>query len=306
MTKRVRNEQKEKPVPMLEGTEEPAAELRHEWTKTPSGIDCLIHIWSPLQESPRGVVVVFHGLGGHGLFPTVRYLAELLAAQHLAVYAMDFAGHGQSHGLRGYLSSPHDLLQDALHVVQYAEQQSPELPLFFAGNSMGGAVALSLSLRVKHVAGLVLLAPMVSLPVSSFQRWVLQRLAAWTPKLGLTKSCLSKAADYQFRDEDRKEEVLRDPFIYKGRLRAASAMTCVGLTQMLQETLGDIRAPLLCLLAEEDYVVDNRGIDELMQEACSVDKTLKEYDALHGMLCEEEPLRSQIESDIVSWLSERI
>jgi acylglycerol lipase len=284
----------------------PAAELRHEWTKTPGGIDCLIHVWYPVPLPPRAVVILFHGLGGHGLFPTVRYLAELLVAHNLVVYSMDLPGHGQSYGLRGYVSSPHELLQEAMHLVEHANSKSPGLPVFFAGTSMGGAVALLLSLQVDKVSGLILLAPMVALPVSPFQRWLVHQLAMWTPKLGLMKISMSKTADLQFRDKGRKEEALRDPFLYQGRLRAASAMTCIELTQMLKKKLGDIRAPLLCLLAEEDYFVDNTGIDNLMQESQSADKTLIEYDALHGLLCEMDPVRCQIENDIVSWLSDRI
>lgn len=116
---------------------------------------------------------------------------------------------------------------------------------------------------------------------------------------------MSKVAHYQFRDE-RQDEVLRDPFHYQGRLRAASAMTCVEMTLMLQASLRRIRAPFLCLMAEEDCVVDNAGIDELMRTSSCTDKTLNEYDALHGMLCEVEPLRSQIENDIVPWMLRRI
>ena len=33
--------------------------------------------------------------------------------------------------------------------------------------------------------------------------------------------------------------------------------------------------------------------------------TLRRYDALHGLLCELEPRRSQIISGIISWLRER-
>ncbi len=93
-------------------------------------------------------------------FPTVRYLAELLVAQQLMVYSMDFSGHGQDLGLQGFLSSSEVLLQEGMHLVKYAQQHSPRMPLFFAGTSMGGAVALLLSLEIKAGAGLVLLAPM--------------------------------------------------------------------------------------------------------------------------------------------------
>jgi acylglycerol lipase len=252
------------------------------------------------------VVVIFHGLGGHGLLPSVRYLAELLVGHNFIVYVMDFAGHGRSCGLKGYIESSEILLEDAMHVVEHAKTKSPDLSLFLAGASMGGAVALLLSLRVKQVSGLILLAPMVSLYVSPLQRWALQQLATWAPKMGLSKPHIIKAMEYQFRDPVAKAEVIQDPLLYHGRLRAASAKTCVDLTDMLRKSLPEIRAPLLCLLAEEDYVVDNTGLDDLMHKACSPDKTLKEYDALHGLMCEVEPLKSQIQDDIVSWLNQRI
>jgi acylglycerol lipase len=313
-TKRRRSEPKEESVVTTSAIashsdqEEPSDfKVSQQWTKAPSGIDCIIHEWVPCIKEPAvGVVVIFHGLGGHGFFPSVRYLAEILVGEGFIVNVMDFAGHGQSCGLKGYIKSPEILLEDAIHAVKHAKTESPDLPLFFAGASMGGAVALLVSLQVKQVSGLILLAPMVSLYVSQLQRWALQQLAAWAPKMGLSKAHIRKAIEYQFRDPVAKEEVLQDPLLYHGRLRAASAKTCVALTDMLRESLHEIRAPLLCLLAEEDYMIDNTGIDDLMREACSPDKTLKEYDALHGLMCEVEPLKSKIRDDIVSWLNQRI
>lgn len=289
----------------------PEAELRHVWMRNTQNVDCLVHIWTPLDESsrpasPRGVVVIFHGMGGHGLFPTVRYLAELLVQYRYAVYSMDFCGHGQSYGLRGYIESPQLLLNDGRLLCELARDDFPGWPFFLAGGSMGGSVALLLSLEVPYVDGLILMAPMVSLPVASWQKWVVDKVASWTPKFGLIKPASSNAAlACQFRDEERRDEIRRDCYVYKGRLRAATANTCMQLAQMVHGSLDQFSAPLLCLLAREDYVVDNDGIDDLMEQCISQDKTLKEYDALHGLLCEEEPLRGEIENDVVTWISQR-
>mmetsp|Transcript_11339 Transcript_11339/g.16655 ORF Transcript_11339/g.16655 Transcript_11339/m.16655 type:complete len:329 (+) Transcript_11339:81-1067(+) len=287
------------------------ARISQVWTKNQAGIDCLIHVWSPnsakqQRELPQGVVVVFHGLGGHGLFPTVRYLAELLARHNFQVYCMDFTGHGQSFGAKGVISSSHALLQDAMHVTNFAKSHCPGVPFFFAGNSMGGAIALLVSLQdCMEIDGIVLLAPMISLQISSWQRWLLQQIATWTPKFGLSKNNKS-AADDQFRDENRKKEVLEDPFYYEGRLQAVSAMTCVQVCKEINQRLTHIDTPLFCLMAVDDVIVDNKGIIDLMELASSRDKTLKKYNALHGLLCEEKPVRSQIEKDILCWLLERI
>lgn len=286
---------------------ESSSDVRYERTTVPSGVECVVNIWAPLDdEPPRGIVVVFHGLAGHGQFPSVRLLAELLVREcNFVVYSMDLPGHGQSGGLRGFLKNPDVVLKDSMHVVEYAREQQGMLPLFLAGASMGGAVALLLSLRTK-IDGMILLAPMVSLRVPPVLQWLLRKIAFVTPKLGLGKNDVANALNYQIRDDDVKDEILNDPFLYQGSLRAASANTCVELSRMVHKELSNIDMPLLCLLARQDYVIDNQGIRDLMADSCSDDKTLKEYNALHGLMCEEEPLKSQIENDIVDWLLPRI
>ena len=63
--------------------------------------------------------------------------------------------------------------------------------------------------------------------------------------------------------------------------------------------------PFLCMVAEEDVVVDNAQATALMRRSPSRDKTLKSYVALHGLLCEPAPLLGIIEDDFVQWLLER-
>ena len=44
--------------------------------------------------------------------------------------------------------------------------------------------------------------------------------------------------------------------------------------------------------------------ERLLSEAATppAQRTLKRYDALHGLLCEPEPLRSTIAADVASWI----
>jgi acylglycerol lipase len=281
--------------------------LRHTWLRECEVDDCLMHYWIPRhkEEPPRGLVVLFHGLGGHAMYPTVKYLAELLVKENFCVYAGDFCGHGHSRGLRGYIESPEVLLRDAKQMIVFAMQRHQDLSLFLGGVSLGGAVALLLSIELKSsVAGLLLLAPMVSLDLPKWQRLALKRLHRVSKTMVLFKPP-PNYVDYQFRDPERKIEAEADQYIYRGRVRIASALTCVRVCKMLQKQIEDISAPFLVLMALEDYVVDNAGIDDLVERASSTDKTLKEYEALHGLLCEEQPLRGFIETDIVNWIKDR-
>ena len=108
----------------------------------------MVHSWNPIHHDdapPRGLVILFHALGGHSMYPTVRYLAELLMKHNFCVYCGDFCGHGQSKGRRGYIESLDILLADANVIVDFARQRHLCLPLFLGGVSLGGAVAIALS-----------------------------------------------------------------------------------------------------------------------------------------------------------------
>eukprot|EP00543_Licmophora_paradoxa_P012244 CAMPEP_0202469716 /NCGR_PEP_ID=MMETSP1360-20130828/79313_1 /ASSEMBLY_ACC=CAM_ASM_000848 /TAXON_ID=515479 /ORGANISM="Licmophora paradoxa, Strain CCMP2313" /LENGTH=140 /DNA_ID=CAMNT_0049095143 /DNA_START=103 /DNA_END=522 /DNA_ORIENTATION=+ len=140
---------------------------------------------------------------------------------------------------------------------------------------------------------------MISLGVTRLEKWVLKTLHGWNPQMGLL--LLQQQTTHQFRDQERQQEAASDRYSYKGRLRVASAMACVSLAKRVEQTMAEVRLPFLCLLAKEDVVVDNSGVDLLMQNSPSKDKTLKEYNALHSLMCETEPLRGQIEEDILKW-----
>jgi len=302
---------------LLDDKEEDSAKMEHIpqeklsqfWLRNARGIDCMVHWWNPTLDStsarPRGVVVLFHGLGGHAMYPTVRYLAELLVQNNFCVCCGDYSGHGQSRGRRGFIESTEVLLEDSKQIVEFARQQDQHLSLYLGGVSMGGAVALLLSIQFKEsISGLILLAPMVSLDLPKWKRSILRNLHRISNTMGLFKPS-PKYADHQFRDASRREEAENDQFCYRGPLLISSALACVELCSRTQQHLKEISTPFLALMALDDCFVDNNGIDELMDEASSVDKTLKEYNALHGLLCEEERLRSHIEEDIVEWLVQR-
>ena len=84
-----------------------------------------------------------------------------------------------------------------------------------------------------------------------------------------------------------------------------SALTCVEFTTQIQQSFPKVTVPFLCMIAEEDVVVDNSKAKELMKQSPSKDKTFKSYAALHGLLCEPAPLLGIIEDDFVQWLLER-
>ncbi|WP_102958905.1 alpha/beta fold hydrolase [Mangrovicella endophytica] len=101
--------------------------------------------------TPRGVVLIHHGLAEHA--GRYEVFAGLLAARGFHVYAHDHRGHGSTVApdapLRRFArrDGAAKVLADARAVQLHAEAQHPNLPVVVFGHSMGGLVALNHALR---------------------------------------------------------------------------------------------------------------------------------------------------------------
>lgn len=275
-------------------------------------LDCSLFVWNDPPATPaRAVAVVYHGLGAHARFPTVRFAAELLCAHGFVVFALDLPGHGCSPGTRGLIESADALVADGLAVARHAAAAHPSLPLFLVGSSLGGAIALAVSSALASEGappeGVVLLAPMLAVAVPFWQRVLLRLLAFILPALPLIPSSAS-SSESQYRDRERREEVEADELSFKGKLLPAAASACVELALRTRAALAEVSAPWLCLVATQDAVVDNSGADELLalSQTAPQLRELRRYEALHGLLCEPMPLRGELERDILAWLNGRI
>ena len=287
--------------------------------------DFVLHTWnkttttatSTPDNSSKGLVIVFHGFLSHGRYPTVRYVAELLASQqNYTVVAPDLRGHGESPGLPGYLPSRDIVLDDGIAIVQYCQTQLfPEAAqrcCFLIGSSMGGTIALSVAQRIpRPITGAVLLAPMLQLSVGAPARTVLRALAQVVPTWSVIPSSSTDPA-LQYRDADKLQECIDDPYrasgSSNGRICVASASTCVELACGWRDDAmaSPMTTPFLVMVADQDVVVQSQGSIDLWEQApATTDKTLKRYPALHGLLCEPSPLVDTIQQDLVEWIVAR-
>jgi len=292
------------------------------------GTQCFIHQWDVVDDrSPKALVVLYHGFGAHGAYPTVRYAAEFFSRAGYAVVAFDFPGHGRSEGMQGYLKSSDDLIEDGIAMTEYAQSLyghvdkksvNETLPLVLCGSSMGGAIALLVAHRLKKISGkatdhhfamplVVLMAPMLKLNVSSFERAALQLLAYVAPTAQLIPSSATDGSK-QYRYYKKRQECEDDPLCGTPgtNMRVASALACVDTAFNASRAFESIQNPYLLLIADEDVVVNNEGAEDFHRKSASEDKTKINYPALHGLLCEPSPLFEKIKTDILDWLEKRI
>ena len=112
-------------------------------------------------EHPRAVLLALHGYGDYGP-STFGTAAPEWAARGIEVYAYDQRGFGRNASNRKW-PGPEALIEDLQAAALDIHGRHPDLPLFVAGHSMGGGVALAAAGegRLPEVSGLVLLAPAV-------------------------------------------------------------------------------------------------------------------------------------------------
>jgi alpha-beta hydrolase superfamily lysophospholipase len=215
------------------------------WFTSPRGPRLATHAWQPV--APAGAdaaagapheracrVFLLHGYGAHGMFPTVRLLAEYLASHGYRAHSFDFEGAGDSEGLQGLINDTADQCTDALAFVAATARGAP---CFLAGTSMGGGMALicanaAADAGVRNIVGCVLLAPLVviaeaakpSAPVRAVLT-ALGSLIPWAPLVGGSSSDGSA----QYRDPSQRALCENDPKAYKGKMRLATARALLDL-----------------------------------------------------------------------------
>ena len=282
------------------------------------GTQCFIHRWEAADaNSPKALIVLYHGIGAHGAYPTVRYAAEFFSQAGYAVVAFDFPGHGRSEGIPGYLKSSDDLIEDGIAMAEHAQSlhgrsNNKSLPLVLCGSSMGGAIALLVAHKLGQTSGkamplVILLAPMLKLNVSSLEHNALHLLNYVAPTARLIPSSATDGSK-QYRDEKKRQECDNDPLCGTSGafLRVGSALTCVDTAFNVSQVFESINNPYLLLIADEDVVVNNEGAEDFHRKSASEDKTKIHYPALHGLLCEPSPLLEKIKADALDWLEKRI
>lgn len=279
---------------------------------TLNGSEFCIHTWKPQQAmASTKLVVIFHGFLAHGLYPTVRYAAELLS-KTCTVVAPDLSGHGQSSGTPGHLPGRAQLLADAVALVEYALSSHSVSNCILLGSSMGGTIALSVAQELQErpkgkgtISGVALLAPMLRLKVGGVEKQLLKHLTYVLPNKWNLIPSASTDAKKQYRDETKRKACMDDPYsVSKKHISLGSAWTCVDLTEQLQ--FSSVECPILVMVADEDVVVDKQGSLDLYEQAPSIDKTLKRYPALHGLLCEPSPLVDKIHGDLIEWVHSKL
>lgn len=272
-----------------------------------SGLSLYWQCWAP-SRTPRGVVVVAHGLGEHG--GRYRRIAERLVADGLVVYAIDHRGHGRSDGRRAMLDRFRFAVEDLDKLVELAREKTAggtakPLPTYLLGHSMGGGIAVAYALRFQEkLDGLILSGPAVSAEGAPWLVRVLaQALTNLLPRLPLFAVDPALVS----RDPAEVRAYAEDPLNMHGKVPLRTVAEILTASSWLPKAVDGLRLPLLVVHGSEDKLVPVAVGRMVHERAASADKTLEIFDGFYHEILNEPPAdRERVTVTLLDWLRARL
>jgi len=268
------------------------------------GTPLRLHTW-PVQGSttPRGHVLIVHGLGEHG--GRYAHVAAALNAQGWAVHGYDHRGHGGSGGARGTLPRDEALCEDLAAVIDHLKVPAAERVLL--GHSMGGLVAArfvaeSLATQpaawARPVAALVLSSPALDPGLSALQRGLLAVSAPLAPDRALGNGL---KPDWVSRDPAVVRAYVADPLVHD-RITPRLVRFIVDGGGVVRERAPHWRVPTLLMWAGADRCVAPAGSAAFAAATPTAVVAARCFDGLAHELFNE-PEQAQVLAHLTGWLA---
>lgn len=252
--------------------------------------------------TPKGLVFIAHGYAEHCL----RYtqLAHTLIKQQLYPFSHDHVGHGQSEGEEVNVLHFDYFARDIIQHINMVKNKFPGIPVFIIGHSMGGCIALRISLKKPDlISKMVLIGPCV-IPFKEVNNFCVRSLVKFLGTLFPDFPIFVKVNENMLTWNEQQIALIKtDPLTYHGFMKAGFLKTFIEALSDLQVNLPKINCPMLILHGQEDIIVPPEHSKILHEKASSQDKTLKIYPELrHQLHAEKEPDSDAIRQEIVQWL----
>jgi len=280
----------------------------------PGALGAKLHYRKWSVPSPRGRVVLLHGIESHSGW----YLASasFLAQRGFAVYAPDRRGSGLNLEARGDTPSYKALLEDLRIFIegppnvspsegqvqpQANEKIGPGIPLHLIGLCWGGKLATAFSLlHPEHITSLTLITPGLASKVdfSGRKKMDIFFSSLFAPR---KKFKIPIEKPEMFTANPQKIEYIKSDGL---RLKDATArffVESVKLDLFLRQRIHLLKKPIFLLLAGIDPIIDNQKVLSLVEQIPAEEKKIKVYKNSHHILEFEEDTQEFLE-DLAKWL----
>ncbi|KAG9137632.1 hypothetical protein Leryth_011382 [Lithospermum erythrorhizon] len=289
-----------------------------EYVTNPRGLKLFTQWWTPLPPAkPIAVICVVHGFTGESSWFVQLTAVHLAQNGPFAVCAIDHQGHGFSEGLIAHIPDINPVVDDCISFFDdFRAKHAPrDVPSFLYSESLGGAIALLISLRRGEAApkkafdGVVLNGAMCGISDKFKPPWPLEYLLGVVAYLIPTWCVVptkGSIPQVSFKVDWKRKLAIASPRRPLMRPRAATAYELLRVCREVQGRFNEVDVPLLIVHGGDDVVCDPANAEELFQSASSKDKTLRIYPGMkHQIVGEPDENVDLVFGEVVEWLKTR-
>lgn len=250
--------------------------------------------WAAKADAPCAIYL--HGLESHtGWFSN---LAEYLNSKGINVYAFDRRGSGLNKAASRNFYSRY-LASDLKIFLDLVSKEHPGSKIFLIGLCLGGKIAVDFFYYHQNcLDGLILISPSLK---NRLKFSLYDKLSILFRPHSMLKVPIK---DTMFTSN---EEHLRYIGSDSLRLRHIPAQHLLEIAKMgrhLKAASGNIKLPVLLMLAGIDEIIDTRSCKSWCEKLPSKDKMIKFYKDYHHILTFE-PKAVEVMEDIAVWINKR-
>ncbi|GFZ14772.1 alpha/beta-Hydrolases superfamily protein [Actinidia rufa] len=285
-----------------------------EYITNPRGLKLFTQWWAPLPPAKIiGTVALIHGFTGESSW-FIQLTAVLFAKSGFAACAIDHQGHGFSDGLSNHIPDINPVVDDCISFFDaFRASHAPSLPSFLYAESLGGAIALLITLRrsggSRPYDGIVLNGAMCGVSDKFKPPWPLEHFLAIVAAVVPTWRVVptrGSIPDVSFKVEWKRKLALASPRRSTARPRASTARELLRVCREVQSRFEEVDVPFLIVHGGGDVVCDPACVEELFRCATSSDKTLRVFpDMWHQMIGEPNESVELVFEEVVEWLRTR-
>lgn len=268
-------------------------------------IEIISKQWIPSElentrESPNALVFYIHGYDNSCHCSYINNFGLAVNAKGMAMFAIDFPGHGLSSGTRNLVD--YEMYVDTYNqFIEIILEKFPKSTFYLAGESMGGSIAALLGLKYQekvpakgvNFGGAVLFAPAIHSNVTppAIVTWIMRNflLPIFPLKrvVGLPRLTPEMISRNPIRQQELASDVLRSGLPF----RLSSGDSMLRMTEKLKSEIPRIRFPFIVIHGTSDAVIPLSGSQYLVDNSeTSVEKKAIHVipDGFHDVLSEIE------------------
>ncbi len=242
-------------------------------------------------SKPKAIIYYIHGLGGHSM--RFRIIAQLLAENNIATFAIDLRGHGISEGKQGYAKNIQTFIKDINSCIEYSKKIiSSDTPKFIYGNSMGGIIAIEYYKNNPILFnGIILTAPWfeLAIPIPIHKRIFIKLLALILPHYIIKK-----------RGEKYSGSVSNDKLIhYSVGIKLLDNV--INYSKTLNKLENKNLIPTIIFHGENDNVTNHKASENFAEKHKPNCTFIKVEKARHGIHLEEN--NNYLFNILIKWIN---